>query len=98
MRILDAQDEALKHEFDRRSVHVPDPYVSLCLLTAIVRCRLLPPFGREIIRKIYTNRSELTKMTAHEYAELLKVRRLCCLDTVLQYSYRRLLSVRNTVV
>ena len=95
LRILDAQDESLKHEFDRRSVYVSDPYVSLCLLTAVVRCRLLPPFGQEIIRKIYTNRSELSKMTAHEYAELLKVR---FSDTVLPDLPHRLLPVRYTVV
>lgn len=34
---------------------------------------MLPPYGLDTIRKIYSNRSELHKMTAHDYEDMLQV-------------------------
>ena len=70
LRILDSHDENLKHELDRR-------YASLetqrLILMDHCRYREIPSFGRDGIRKITTNRSELKKMTAHDYEDLLLV-------------------------
>lgn len=37
------------------------------------RFRAIPSFGRDGIRKIYSNRSELKKLTAHDYEDMLQV-------------------------
>ena len=39
----------------------------------LIRFREIPPFGIDGIRKITPNRSELKKMTAHEYEDMLLV-------------------------
>jgi hypothetical protein len=39
----------------------------------LIRFREIPPFGVDGIRKITSNRSELKKMTAHEYEDMLLV-------------------------
>ena len=39
----------------------------------LIRFREIPPFGVNGIRKITSNRSELKKMTAHEYEDMLLV-------------------------
>ena len=70
LRILDCESESLKHELDRR-------YVYLKLLEAVnlmaFRFREIPPFGRDGVRKTTSNRSELKKMTAHDYEDMLQV-------------------------
>jgi hypothetical protein len=70
LRILDCESENLKHELDRR-------YVYLKLLEAVnhmaFRFREIPPFGRDGVRKTTSNRSELKKMTAHDYEDMLQV-------------------------
>jgi hypothetical protein len=38
-----------------------------------IRFREIPPFGIDGIRKITSNRSELKKMTAHDYEDMLLV-------------------------
>jgi hypothetical protein len=38
-----------------------------------IRFREIPPFGVYGIRKIWSNRSELKKMTAHDYEDMLQV-------------------------
>jgi hypothetical protein len=37
------------------------------------RFREIPPFGRDGVRKTTSNRSELKKMTAHDYEDMLQV-------------------------
>lgn len=71
LRILDSQDESLKHELDRR-------YVLLHLrffrrLKIPYRFREIPPFGADGIRRILSNPSELKRMTAHDFEDLLQV-------------------------
>ena len=70
LRILDCESENLKHKLDRR-------YVYLKLLEAVnlmaFRFREIPPFGRDGVRKTTSNRSELKKMTAHDYEDMLQV-------------------------
>ena len=39
----------------------------------LIRFREIPPFGIDGIRKITSNQSELKKMTAHEYEDMLLV-------------------------
>ena len=39
----------------------------------LIRFREIPPFGIDGIRKITSNRSELKKMTAHAYEDMLLV-------------------------
>jgi len=39
----------------------------------LIRFREIPPFGVDGIRKITSNRSELKKMTAHEFEDMLLV-------------------------
>jgi len=43
------------------------------MLMTLLRYREMPPFGLDGIRKIMSNRSELKKMTAHDYEDLLQV-------------------------
>jgi hypothetical protein len=38
-----------------------------------IRFQEIPPFGVDGIRKIRSNRSELKKMTAHDYEDMLQV-------------------------
>jgi hypothetical protein len=45
----------------------------LPLWSAHFRFRDIPSFGRDEIRKIKTNRSELKKMTAHDFEDMLQV-------------------------
>ena len=37
------------------------------------RFREIPPFGVDGVRRITSNRSELKKMTAHDYEDMLQV-------------------------
>ena len=54
-------------------VAVADEVISL-----ISRFRLIPPFRVDGVRKITTNRSELKRMTAHDFEDMLLVRRPYC--------------------
>jgi hypothetical protein len=70
LHILDCQNESLKHELDRRQV-----VRSLSMFGAdmSIRFQEIPPFRVDGIRKIRSNRSELKKMTAHDYEDILQV-------------------------
>jgi hypothetical protein len=70
LRILDCQNESLKHELDRRQVvrHLRRAGSDIS-----IRFQEIPPFGVDGIRKIRSNRSELKKMTAHDYEDMLQV-------------------------
>jgi hypothetical protein len=76
LRILDCNDEALKHELDRRYALFQHSDDVIAILIAQLRFRKIPPFGLDGIRKIWSNRSELKKMTAHDYEDLLQVVRV----------------------
>jgi hypothetical protein len=39
----------------------------------LIRFREIPPFGVDGIIKIWSNRSELKKMTTHDYKDMLQV-------------------------
>lgn len=45
------------------------------ITTLTPRFRLIPPFGVDGVRKTTTNRSELKRMTAHDFEDMLLVRR-----------------------
>jgi hypothetical protein len=70
LRILDCQGGNLKHELDRRQVSVE---ISRDATDIPIRLREIPPFGIDGIRRITSNRSELKKMTAHDYEDMLQV-------------------------
>jgi len=38
------------------------------------RFQEIPPFGDDVVRRIRSNRSELKKMTARDYEDILQVR------------------------
>jgi len=42
------------------------------ILMICPRFREIPAFGRDGVRKITSNRSELKKMTAHDYEDMLQ--------------------------
>jgi len=42
----------------------------------MISFREIPPFGTDGIRKMKTNRSELKKMTARDYEDMLQVGRV----------------------
>ena len=73
LRILDCQNEALKHELDRRYASSEPQRCPITVAHNRFRYRGIPPFGRDGIQKITSNRSELKKMTAHDYEDLLQV-------------------------
>ena len=62
LRLLDCQNESLKHELDRRQA----------LFEASEGLVLIFPLGFEKY-KTRLNRSELKKMTAHDYEDMLQV-------------------------
>jgi hypothetical protein len=87
LRILDCESEALKHELDKRYTlyYIKSPQY----LWSLLRFREIPPFGRDGdgVRKITSNRSELKKMTAHDFEDMLQVGALKRgLDLGLHYS------------
>jgi hypothetical protein len=71
LRVLDCQNESLKHELDRRQAWFEAQKVAGTDIS--IRFREIPPFGVDGIRKIRSNRSELKKMTAHDYEDMLQV-------------------------
>ena len=70
LRILDCESGSLKHKLDTRYAY--SKLLEAMKLTA-VRFREIPPFGRDGVRKTTSNRSELKKMTAHDYEDMLQV-------------------------
>lgn len=78
IRILHAEAPGgrLVSELDRRYVAI----VNICCYTEVstmlctFRYRLIPTFGHSTIRKFSTNASEMKKLAAHDYEDLLQVR------------------------
>jgi hypothetical protein len=70
LQILDCHDESLQHELDRRYAYLKLPEAATLIA---LRFREIPPFGRDGIRQTTLNRSELKKMTAHDYEDMLQV-------------------------
>jgi hypothetical protein len=69
LRILDCLNKT--HDLDQRQVYCR--MVTWLSTDILIRFREIPPFGIDGIRKITSNRSELKKMTAHEYEDMLLV-------------------------
>jgi hypothetical protein len=72
LRIISAQDKGLVHELDRRYGVSP---CATCLLqlTSPIRYRQTPTFGPAIIRKFSANSSEMKRMAARNFEDLLQV-------------------------
>ena len=64
---------ALKHELDRRYASSELQRYTITVAHNRFRYQGIPPFGRGGIQKITSNRSELKKMTTHDYEDLLQV-------------------------
>src|SRR5262245_4875919 len=71
LRILESVDKSLLVELDRRC---DCSSLSICYLTDDYRYRQVASFGRDTIRRFSTNCSEMKKMTAHDFEDLLQVR------------------------
>jgi hypothetical protein len=69
--ILDCVNESLKHELDRQQA-LFEAFRRLGTDISI-RFQEIPPFRVDGIRKIRSNWSELKKMTAHDYEDMLQV-------------------------
>lgn len=74
VRILFAIDPLQVNEMDRRSVDLQDSTLFLILISWSFRFRKVPRFGRGVIRKFSANVSELKRMAARHYEDLLQVR------------------------
>lgn len=74
LRILNAKDPALVNELDRRSVLFKN--WRNVQLTCPARYRQVPTFGRDTIRKFSANCSEMKKMAARDFEDLLQVCKL----------------------
>lgn len=72
IRILYATDKSLVHELDRRYVNSYYRNVTQSL-TTLRRYRQMPTFGGDTIRRFSSNVSEMKKMAARDYADLLQV-------------------------
>lgn len=68
LRILDCLNKT--HDLDQRQVLLQVRWPNT---DTLVRFWEIPPFGIDGIRKITSNRSELKKLTAHDYEDLLLV-------------------------
>jgi hypothetical protein len=81
LRILEITDENTLHELDRRYFI---PHGHLLFSHCPSRFRLVPTFGRDTIRRFTSNTSELKKMAARDYEDILQVRthtfRIFCRD------------------
>jgi hypothetical protein len=75
LRMLDAVDKNLVHELDRR-------YVNLCVVSFVTvnthtyatrSFRQVPTFGSDTIRRFSDNVSELKKLAARDFEDLLQV-------------------------
>ena len=70
LRLLECENINLKHELDHRYVSAQFQGLKSYLQLASERS---PPFGVDSVRRITSNRSELKKMTAHDYEDMLQV-------------------------
>jgi hypothetical protein len=77
LRILNAVDKTLINELDRR--YVAFPITAMCSVDGLtsrrhdVRFRQVPTFGRDTIRRFSSNISELKKLAARDYEDILQV-------------------------
>lgn len=89
LRLLESFDvqkgSRIKAIVDSRSVvyyiisrYQTDTIYNLC------RYRMTPTFGRGVIRKFNSNASELSRMTARDYEDLLQVRSLFFTSMILE--------------
>ena len=77
LRILNAVDKTLINELDRRYVEflitTTCSVDDLTLRHHDVRFRQVPTFGRDTIRRFSSNISELKKLAARDYEDILQV-------------------------
>ena len=73
LRILHAADKDLVHELDRRYVSWPLAYNSQLIFVLTYSFRQVPTFGADTIRRFSNNVSELKKLAARDFEDLLQV-------------------------
>jgi hypothetical protein len=70
-----APDGSLVAELDRRYINFSTvSHQQLTMFPAIIRFRAMPTFGSSTIRRFSTNASEMKKLAAHNFEDLLQVR------------------------
>jgi hypothetical protein len=76
LRILQAADKTLVHELDRRYVghHLQRTFCFIVANVSPNSFRQMPTFGADTIRRFSNNVSELKKLAARDFADLLQVR------------------------
>lgn len=72
LRILSAQDKGLIDQLDKRYDIIFRVACSI-QLTSTFRYRQIPTFGAATIRKFSVNASEMTRMAARNFEDLLQV-------------------------
>ena len=73
IHMLYASNLALVHEVDQRYVQVKMLFIFSVSPVSAFRYCLVPRFGRDGIRKFAANPSEMKKMAAHNFEDLLQV-------------------------
>ena len=71
LRILNAENLVLVHTLDQR--YVASYYLLRCLTHAWHRFRQVPTFGSDTIRRFANNISELKKLAARDFEDILQV-------------------------
>jgi len=70
LRLLDALKPSMVHELDHRLDFLEYLVISV---DTMFRYRQVPTFGRDTIRRFRTNSSEMKKMAARDFEDLLLV-------------------------
>lgn len=72
LRMLESLEESKLHELDRRSVFCLDASSLLTGMLAL-RYRQVPTFGRDTIRRFSRNVSEMKRIAAFDFEDILQV-------------------------
>jgi hypothetical protein len=73
LRILESVNPNLLHELDRRYVELIQVCFHACAHPDQSSYRQIPTFGRDTIRRFSSNVSELKKMAARDFEDILQV-------------------------
>ena len=73
IRILSVHSPESVNELDRRSLPYPHHLPALLMSHCDLRFRLITPFGKDGIRRFSNNASQMKKLAAHHFEDLLQV-------------------------
>jgi hypothetical protein len=80
LRMLNAMDKSLVNELDQRYVQKPLRSGMIQILIFPLSFRQVPTFGRDTIRRFSSNVSEMKKLAARDFEDLLQVRVLSLME------------------